>query len=107
MCVRWRGKDTKLAKEQARKDRTDQGRCAEDKEQMNGRVAKETMEVRRVASNAPRAANLIGTVTKTEDLTGTQAEGKAKARAKLDIATGVNCPYKWTNSIDEEDDQSS
>ena len=20
---------------------------------------------------------------------------------------GVNCPYKWTNSIDEEDDQGS
>ena len=39
MCVRLLGKDTKVAKEQARKDQTDQGRGIEEKEQMNGSSA--------------------------------------------------------------------
>ena len=53
------------------------------------RVAKETTEERREARKAPRAANLIGTVTKTKDPMGTKAQGtaKVKARAKLDIGT--------------------
>ena len=68
---------------------------------MNERVAKETME--------ERAANLIGTVTKPKD-----PMAKVRARVKHDTATiaeskGTSeyCPYKWTNSIDEEDDQGS
>ena len=38
--VRSRGKDTKLAKEQVRKDQTEQGRGTEEKELMNGRGQK-------------------------------------------------------------------
>ena len=68
------------------------------------------MEARR----APRVANPIGTVTRTKG-----AREKARARAKLKSESrychdcgeqghiGVNCPYKWANSIDEEDDQTS
>ena len=60
-------------------------------------------------------ANLIGTVTMTNDPVGTQEKARVKARTKLEIASvadskrhiGVSCPYKWTNSIDEEDDQGS
>ena len=68
------------------------------------------MEARR----APRVANPIGTVTRTKG-----AREKARARAKLKSESrycydcgeqgniGVNCPYKWANSIGEEDDQTS
>ena len=69
----------------------------------------------RSAEKAPPAANLIGTVTKTKDPMGTKAKAQAKSGAKLDVATlegskghiGVKCPYKWSNTIDEEDDQGS
>ena len=40
------------------------------KELMNGRVAGETTEPRKEAKRAPRAANLIGTVTRTREATG-------------------------------------
>ena len=44
-----------------------------------------------------------------------KARARAKARVKPDIATtaesrghiGLNCPYQWANSMDEEDDQTS
>ena len=42
VCVRSRAKDAKLAKEQARKDRTERERGTEVTELMDGRVAKET-----------------------------------------------------------------
>ena len=43
------------------------------------------------------------------------AKGKARATVKLDTATTVeskgisrvNCSYKWTNCVDEEDEQVS
>ena len=53
-----RGKETQLAKEQARKDQTGQERGIEEKELMNGRVAKEMIQERREARMGPRAANL-------------------------------------------------
>ena len=49
-------------------------------ELMHGRVAKEMTEARR----APRAANQIGTVTKTKD--EMEAKAKVKVRATPDIA---------------------
>ena len=44
---------------------------------MNAREATGTMEERREATKAPRAANLIGTVTKIKDPMGTSAKAKA------------------------------
>ena len=79
MCVRSRGKDAKLAKEQARKDQTEQGRGIEGKG-----TDEETMEERKEAIKASRAANLIGTVTKTQCPVETKA--RFKMRAKLDVA---------------------
>ena len=57
----------KLASEQARKDQMEQERGIEEKEVMNGWEAEETMEERREARRAPRAANLTRAVTKTKD----------------------------------------
>ena len=68
--------------EQARTDQTEQERGTEEKELLSVRVAQETMEERREARMAPRAANLIGTVTKTKDPMGTKAKGKAKATTR-------------------------
>ena len=87
--VRSREKDTKLAKEHARRDQTEQKRGTEEKDLMNGRVVEEQTEERKETIKAPRAANLVGTVTKTKDPTGTTAKGKTKVktRAGLDIAT--------------------
>ena len=115
MCVRSRGKDTKLAKEQARKDQTEQERGTEEKELTTGRVAKETMEERREARNAPRAANLIGTGDKNKGSNGNKEKGTGKGKNVIRCCCnfgqqrhiGVNCPYKWTNTMDEEDGQSS
>ena len=57
------------------------------KELVNGRVANETMKGRKEARKAPKAANLIGTVTMTKFPVETKAKAKVKVRAKLDIAT--------------------
>ena len=54
---------------------------ARKKELMNGRAAKETMDERRKGRKAPRAADLIGTMTKTKDPMKTKAKGKAKVKA--------------------------
>ena len=87
-----------------------------EKELMNGRAAGGTTEARKEARRGPRAANLIGALRRTEEPLETRAKARAKARAsvKPETATtaeskdiGVNCPYKWTNSIDEEKDQGS
>ena len=84
MCVRSRGKDIKLAKEQVRTDQTEQEGSTEEKELVHGRVAKETTKERREARKAPMAASVTGTVTKGLE---TKAKANVKARAKLDIAT--------------------
>ena len=47
-----------------------------EKELMNGRVARETTEVRKEARRAPRAASLVGTVTRTREAMG--AKGNAR-----------------------------
>ena len=42
---------------------------------------------------------------------GSKGKGKSETRYCYDCGEqghiGVNCPYKWANSIDEEDDQTS
>ena len=62
---------------------------------MNGRVAKE-IEERKEVRRAP---------------TKGKGKGKSETRRCYDCGeqghVGVNCPYKWTNSIDEEDDHGS
>ena len=56
---------------------------------------KDEVEKRREARKAPRAANSIGTATKTKGPAGTKAKGKAKARAVLDIAAIAVCRSTW------------
>ena len=51
-------KGTRPAREQARKDQTDQGRGIVAKELMNGRVAEEMTEERKEVRKAPWARNL-------------------------------------------------
>ena len=87
MCVRSHGKDTKLSQEQALKDETEQERGIVEKELITGRVPKDMTEERKEARTAPRAANLIGTVTKRKDPMEAKAKAKGKVRAKPDIAT--------------------
>ena len=111
-CARSLGKGTQLAREQARKDRTDQVCGIVEEELMDGRVAEEMMQARR----APRAANLIGTVKRTEEALETEAKDKGQGKGKRDTRycydygeqghIGMNCPYKWTNSIDEDEQTS-
>ena len=62
-----------------------------DKELMNGRVAGEMMEPRKEAKRAPRAANPIGTATRTREAMGAKGKARAKSRAgvKPDTATCV------------------
>ena len=64
-----------------------------EKELMNGRVAREMTEARKEARKGPRAPNPIGTATRIKE-----ARERARAKARVN-------PYKWANSIDEEDDQ--
>ena len=82
-CVRSLGKDTKLAKEQARKDQTEQGCGIVEKELMDGRVAKEMTVERKEARRAPRAANLTGTVTGTNGGAGNEDKGKGKGKSEI------------------------
>ena len=100
---------------QKKKDHTDREHGIVQKELMNGRAAGEMTDARKEARSSPRAANLIGTTTRTREAMGAKGKARAKARARVkpDTATTaesrgtsrVNCPYKWANSIDEEDDQ--
>ena len=55
---------------------------------MNGRVAGEMTEARKEAKRSPRAANPIGTATRTREAMGAKekARATAKARAKPDTA---------------------
>ena len=86
-CAQSAGTGTKLAKEQDRKDQTDQGRGTVEKELMNGRVAEEMMEARKEARKAAWAASPTGTGTKTREALGTQGQRpRARARARFDIA---------------------
>ena len=69
------------AREKARKDRTDWKCGIVDKELMNGRVAKETMEESEEVRRAPRKRKLICTVTRTKEALETKAQAKARAKA--------------------------
>ena len=104
----------KTCREQVIRDRADQEHGIVGKELMSGRAAREMMEARKEARRAPREANPIGTVTRTK---GSKGKGKGKGNGKSETRycydcgeqghLGVSCPYKWANSIDEEDDQTS
>ena len=77
---------------------------------MNGCVAKGMTQERRL-DGAPRA-NLSGTVTGVNGGKGNgECEGKSEPRYCYACGEqghiGVNCPYKWSNDKDEEDDQGS
>ena len=84
---------------------------------MNRREAEEMMEARKEARKTARAASPTGTGTKTREALGTQATTKEKGKGKGEVRYcydcgeqgffGVNCPYTWTSTIDEEDDESS
>ena len=82
---------------------------------MKGRVSEEMTEERMWVRRAPRAANLTGTVTKTRETLEAKATAKRKDRRETRKCydcgeqghIGVNCPYKWTNSIDEKAYQGS
>ena len=101
-------KDAGPARAQARRDRMDQEHGIVGKELMNGRAA------RKEARRAPMAASQTGTVTRTK---GAREKRKGKGKGKSEIRycydcgeqghIGVNCPSRWANSIDEEDDQTS
>ena len=80
-------KGTKRVRERAREDQTDRGHGIVEKELMNGRVAQEMAEARREARRAPRAANLMGTVTRTKEALEAKEKARARARVKLDTAT--------------------
>ena len=99
-CVRLLEMRTKPAREQARKDRTDQERGIGERDLMSGRVAEEMTEERKEAKRAPRAASLTGTVTRTKEALETMAKVKAGNESQCchdcggQRRIGVNCPYK-------------
>ena len=84
------------------------------KELMNGRVAEEMMEERKeVKKGSKGSKDLTGTVTGTKGHAHGNIRAKGKGKGKSETRhhcydcggqghIGVNCPYKWTNSIDEE-----
>ena len=98
-AIAWKG--YKAGKGAGKKDRTGQDRGIVEKELMNGRVAREMTE-----------ADWYSDKNK-----GSKGKGKGKSKGKSETRycydrgeqghIGVNCPYKWANSIDEEDDQTS
>ena len=87
-CAPLPGKDTGPAREQARRDRTDQEHGIVGKELMNGRAAREMMEARKEARRAPRAASPTGTVTRTK---GSKGKGKGKGKGKSETRYCYDC----------------
>ena len=79
------GKDTRPAKEQAKRGQMDREHGIVEKELMNGQVAREMTEGRKEARTAPRAANPIGTATRIKEARE-KARARAKARVKPDTA---------------------
>ena len=76
-AIAWKG--YKADKGAGRKDQTGRGHGIVEKELMNGRVPEDVTEARKEARRAPRAANLIGTLTGLKEV-------KAKGRVKPDTA---------------------
>ena len=106
------GKDTRPAKEQAKRGQVHREHGIVEKELMNGRVARKMTEARKEARRAPRAAKPDWHSDKDKGSKGKgngKGKGKSETRYCYDCGEqghiGVNCPYKWANSIDEEDDQ--
>ena len=75
-AIAWKG--YKAGKGAGKKGPKGQDHGTVEKELMNGRVAREMTEVRKEVRRAPRAANPIGTATRTREATG--AKGKARAK---------------------------
>ena len=98
----------KLAKEQARKDQIEQERTASAKRDDGGKKGGKK-------GSKSRESDWYGDRKKGSN--GNEAKGKGKGEGQSETRhcfdcgeqghIGVNCPYKWTNSTDEEDDQGS
>ena len=64
--------------------------------------------------NGGRAANPNGTATRTRETLEAKEKARAKGKGKSETRychecggqghIGVNCPFEWTNNIDEEDE---
>ena len=64
------------------------------KELINGRVAGEMTDPRKEAKRAPRAANPIGTVTRTK---GAREKARARAKARVKPDTAATAESKGTS----------
>ena len=72
---------------------------------MNGRVARDDGG-KKGGKKGSKGSKLDGYGDK--DKGGNGSEGKCtKPDTAVTVASKVNCPYKWANSIDEEDDRTS
>ena len=58
---------------------------------MNGRVAEQMTEARKEARRAPRAANLIGTVTRAREALEAEEKGKGKGKGKSETRYCFDC----------------
>ena len=109
-CAPLLGKDTKPAREQARRDRVDREHGIAGKDPMNGLAAGGTTEATKWSKGSKSD-------WKSDKDKGSKGNGKGKSKGKSETRychdsgeqghIGANCPYKWANSIDEEDDQTS
>ena len=96
--MRSRGKDTKLAKEQARDDHTEQDRGTEEKELTEWTSDKK--------DDGGKKGGKIGSKVNKLDWYGDKDKGSSgNKRQRERERQGKR--HQWTNSIDEEDDQSS
>ena len=88
-----------------------------EKELMNGRVAGEMTEPRKEAKKGSKGSKLDWHGDKDKGGNGSKGKGKGKGKSKSETRycydcgeqghIGLNCPYKWANSIDEYDQTSS
>ena len=111
-AIAWKG--YKAGKGAGKKVRMDWEHGTAGKELMNGRAAREMMEARKEARRAPRVSKQDWHGDKDK---GSKRKGKGKGKGKSETRycydcgeqghIGVKCPYKWANSADEEDDQTS
>ena len=76
------GKGIRPAREQARRDRMGQDHGIVEDELLKGRVARKMTKVRKEARRAPRAASLMGTVTRTRGAIGAKGKARALRRAR-------------------------
>ena len=73
------------------------------------------MEARQEAKNGSNGSKLDWHGDKDKGGNGSKGKGKGKGKSETRHCydcgeqehIGVNCPHKWANSIDEEDDQTS